>query len=333
MPTSSSKRQQRFLPYRFQEHGLQARVERCTFDRALPAGIAPDVERHLLDLSAQRFESATIELAVTLPTAILTEVVPPAERDAIPARILALVQCHSSRLRVAHVFAPGPTTAATYTGSIQLERDDIAGAVEITFMLVRTERFAATDEGYGVAVGSRLASSRPWEIRFDANIAPRGDYLDVREEDFREAGAARFASPDAMYQLDTDGETPILWLNSKHKRITSVLRSAASVGRVARTRDVAFDRISVSVWIRLFLHAARDVVRGDESATWKTAVLRHWLPSLYPEAMNHESRVEELREELADADEGRILGRLDLAIQAESDTARLFESLTDEIES
>jgi hypothetical protein len=231
------------------------------------------------------------------------------------------------------VFASGPITPTTYSGSVQLKRDDIAGAVEITFMLVRTTRCVIIDEGWAVESGARLASARPWEIRFDSNLAPRGDYLDVREEDFRQAGPARFAFPDAMYQLDTDGETPILWLNSAHKRTTSVLHSAASVGRTARIRDVAFDRISVSVWIRLFLQAARDVVRDDETAAWKTAVLRHWLPSLYPDATDHESRVEELRKELRDADEGRILGRLDLAIQTELETARLFDSLTDEIES
>lgn len=334
MPSSASTRHQKFLPYRFADCGLLTRITRCVLDGERPANAVPDIDRHLLDLSSQRFKVASLDLSVTLSREVLAAVLPAAETAHAPARLIALVRCDASRLRTAVEIAAGPLAPAIYSGAVPIRRDEIAGVLEVVTMLVRSAPCTIRDEGWAVESGARLASARPWEIRIDPSHSPRGEFLDIRVEDFKTAGPPRFPSASAMYQLECEGESPILWLNSANKRISSVLHNVANVGRAARIRDIAYERISVSVWIRLFLRAARDLMRlGEPVHPWQMAVLRHWLPMLYPDATDHESRFDAMRTELTDGDEGHILERLDLAIQTELETAHVFEILTDEIES
>lgn len=333
----SARRRHRFLPYRFEEHGLAARIARCHLD-ARPAGVAADPERHLLDLSAQRFGRAEVELIVTVRPEVMSAVIPPDERARPPVQVLALVSCGPSRVRRAVPLAEvagEAGEAGAYAGVIAVERAEARGAVEVTAMLVRAAAAgAAGAPGFAGRAGDRLASSRTWEIRVDASAAPRGEYLDVRYEDFARVGPPKFPAPAAMYQLDCEAEAPILWLNTASARLAGALASNASTGRLARIRDAIFDRISAAVWTRLFLRAMGELVRTGETAwPWQTAVLQRWLPRLYAEDPDHESRVESLSREVADGDADLVLARLDLAIQDELESARVHAQLIEELES
>lgn len=344
MASSSTTHERQFLPYRFKEHGIEVGIEGCWLDDR-PAKIAADAERHLLDLSGQPFARVAIALVATVPRNVLTAVLSPAELLAPPIKLLVLVRCAATRLRAQlelgtssalrapHDFAPDDATrSARYTGRLTLARDDLRGAVEITGLLVRSENSLEHEAGRAAEANLRLASARTWELRIDPGPTPPGEYLDTRQEDFLQAGAIRFPEPEALYHLDCDGEAPILWINSRHHRVAGILHSAANTGRSARIRDVVFDRIEAAVWPRLFLRAARALHEtGDPPFTWQAAVLRKWLPELYPQCGDHEGRLVALRQEL-DSAEGPLLDRLDLALQRQTRAAGHFDLLVQEIE-
>lgn len=340
MSASSATRLHRFLPHRYVEYGLQAHVTRCFFDGNERLTAAIDPERHLVSLVGQRFQRATVELSVALPPAVLALVLPPLEQRAPPVHVIAIVECHASRYRRGVVLsateggAPLLLAGAPCLGQLELGREELLGSAEITILLVRAATGEAAGPGWAVERGARLASARGWEVRVDANASPRGEYLDIREEEFARVGPPRFPQPDALYQLDCDGELVVLWLNSEKTRVAGVLHSEGTVGRRARLREVVFDRIYGAVWVRLFLRAVHDVVRlGEPSYPWQTAVLQKWLPGLYPEQQDHESRIEALRVEAAEGDVSELLGRLDLLIQVENQAAYVHEMLVQEVES
>ncbi|HYU14525.1 MAG TPA: hypothetical protein VEL05_00570 [Candidatus Acidoferrum sp.] len=334
MATGTATRRHRFQPYRFAEHGLALSPARCVLDGERAIAAAPDVERHLLDLSAHRFRTARLSIDVAVSPSLLASVFPPDEAGAAPARVALVLRCPSTRVRLAQAVAEPPLTPGTYTAAVELERARLWGAVELASVLVRTSARPERGDGFAAFAGARVADSTPWEIRVDAVQAVRGLYLDIRYEDFGKAGVDQFPSPDALYQLDCDGEAPILWLNSAHERVATSLDSAASVGRVARLRDVLFERIQHAVWTRLFVAAARDAIRiGEPAFEWQEPVLRMWLPRLYPGSGDNESRLASLEHEMEEDGLAGLLGRLDGLLQEEHGTARAFDLLAEEIES
>jgi hypothetical protein len=281
----------------------------------------------------QRFTRATVEVSVTVPAVILEAVVPPWELATPPVTLIALVRCEPSRHRRSVVLAATvPAAGLVCRGRVELAREELLGAAELSILLVRDAASPDAGQGWATERGARLASARSWEVRVDVGASPRGEYLDVREEDFAKIGPPQFRQPDAVYQLDCEGESVVLWLNSARTRVVGVLHSEGNVGRRARLRDAVFDRIYAAVWMRLFLRAAQDVLRlGEPAWPWQGAVLQKWLPELYPDQPDHEARLDALHLEAADGLHD-LLGRLDLAIQAENQAAHLYEMLIEEVE-
>jgi hypothetical protein len=334
MANGTATRRHRFQPYRFGEHGVALAPTRCVLEGERAISLAPDQDRHVLDLSAHRFHAARLSFDIAVPPALLAAVFPPDEAAAAPARLALLLRCPSTRVRMAEPVVGPPLRAATYTAAVDLERPRLWGTVELSAVIIRESARHDRGDGFAAFAGARVADARPWEIRVDGVQAVRGQFLDIRYEDFRRAGPDQFPNPDALYQLDCDGETPILWLNSAHARICTSLDSVASIGSVARLRDVAFERIQHAVWTRLFASAARDVGRlGECPFDWQEPVLRMWLPRLYPDAGDHESRLAALAQELEEDDLAGILGRLDGLLQEEHQTARALDLLAEEMES
>jgi hypothetical protein len=334
VPAGTATRRHRFQPYQFAEHAIELTPTWCALDDQRALGVVPDIERHLLDLSSQRYQRARLSLSLTVAPALLAAVFPAGELDAPPARLAILLRCPATRLRVAVGVAGPPVRGGTYTAAVELRRADLSGAVELGAVLIRDVARSGPEDGFASFAGAKLADARPWELRIDAVRPVHGQYLDVRYEDFRAAGVGQFPRPDALYQLDCDGEAPILWLNLAQPRICSSLDSVATTGHVARLRDVVFERIQHAVWSRLVIAAARDVTRlGEPAFAWQEPVLRTWLPRLYPDAGDHDSRVAALGRELDDGDVAALLGRLDGLLQDEHDTARCLDLLAEEIES
>lgn len=335
MPSDSATRALQFLPFAYKEAGLQARVTRCRLDGVERTAASIDEERHVVSLVGQRFQTAALELTVTAPVTLWAAVLAPPERAAPPVQVVAIVSCAASRCRRS-VPLEGDPASGRWSGQVLVPRDEVFGAAEVVILLVRSAGAQLADPsasvGYATARGARLASARPWEVRVDAGASPRGEYLDIREVDFAKIGPPQFPRPEALYQLQCEGESVVLWLNAAIPRVMGVLHSDGTVGRRARLRDALYDRIYCAVWPRLFVRATHEVVQGGEpSYPWQTAVLQKWLPGLYPDRADHEARLDALRVEVGDGDLGEILGRLDLLIQAENELSHVHDRLALEV--
>ncbi|RMH40924.1 MAG: hypothetical protein D6689_12350 [Deltaproteobacteria bacterium] len=314
------KRQQ-FLPYRYDRFGVVATPERCAIDGARTV-TAVRADRHLVDLSAHRFDEATIEWRLDVPAALIDAVLPPGERADPPVAIVVAVRCPATRLRTAVRIPWADVRDGKARAATRIRRGDARGSVDVVALAVRTRDASDAVDGYAMARGARLAGSRPWELRFDRLRDPRGAYLDVRYARFGDYGPPQFPSPASLYQLDCDGDSPVLWLNLDHERVCEALDSNANVGTRAAIRDVLFDSIAHAVWTRLFVEAAEQVRDGDEPPfEWQRSVLERFLPALYPHCTDHAARVAALREEREQGDAGRVLDRLDAVLQEQLDVA------------
>jgi len=332
MTRAITTRRQHFLPYRFDDHALVLRVERCVLDGTRDVTASYDAERSLLDLSSSRFKAVRLRLGVKVDAEVLASVFPRAEHASPPGQVAVTITCAATRVRRAVVLGTGALTAGVVQGELDLVRKDLHGTVELVPVLVRTSERSEDDDEFATTTGSRLATGRALEVRIDVGRTPRGEYLDIRYESFREQGPPQFPRPDAMYQLDCEGDAPVLWLNLDHSKICSVFDGTGMVGRVARVRDVLFAQISQAVWTRLFWRAARGVQRAGETVhDWEHAVLTRLLPRIYPEVPNHESRIEALRADLdGDADD-LVLARLDGALQDLLEVAACATGLAEEL--
>jgi hypothetical protein len=301
-------------------------------DDARDVGNLFDPERHLVDLSAYRFDRSVLDFVVTVSNDTIAAVFAPGERSQVPAQLVVVVQCARTRVRRGVLAAIAPLAAGEHRVAVELMRSDVIGGVELTPFLVRSAGRTDARDGYAVALGSRVASGRTIEVRFETIREPVGEFLDVRYESFRAKGPPQFPRVDAVYQLEAAGDHPILWLNLDHQHLCPILDDVANIGRMARTRDLLFDRIEYAVWTRLFLRAARDHVRtdGELPFAWQRPVLTKLLALVYPEVVDHESRLEALRRDF-DESEDELLDRLDTGLQQERELGRIATALAEEL--
>ena len=311
----TSRRHERFAPYRHEPFGLRVHPRACRLDGA--RAISPfNVETHIADLVEHRFREVAIDLAIEVPRKVIEAVFPEVEREAPPAQLILAIRCPKTRLRRTVAVAGSPRAATSIEATVTLERAELRGSVEIVPFLIRTEAARSDEPGFASAVGAQVASARSWEVRVDRLRPPAGNYIEVSYVSFKEHGPPQFRFPDNLYQLTSDKATPTLWLNTDHPHIVEVLDSKGTFGVRARIREVLFDTISHSVWTRLFLKAASDARGGDDVPfEWEDAVLETFLPKLYPESKGKSSQLEALRDELEGGDLAQVLDRLDEILQ------------------
>ena len=323
-------RRERFLPYRYERFGLVLNPVRCVLDGTREIE-AFQTERHLIDLSDYRFDTVALVVRVEVPVGLFEKVLPPAERQEGAARVVLALRCPKVMTRRALSQTVGPHGSGDVEFSVELFRRDVVGSLDLVPYLVR-KGLGTETEGYAHLPGTRLASARPWEVRFDLLRTPGGDYLDIRYVSFREQPEG-FASPESIFQLDVDRENPVLWLNLDHPQVCEVLDNNANVGMRAQIRDVFFDYVSHVVWSRLFHKAAADLkeaLPGDYLPfEWEDNVLRELLPVLYAEEANHESRRAALRRDLEQSDHTVLLQRLDAVLQARLDVPKHMTRLAE----
>jgi len=308
-------RREVFLPYNFEPFGLTLVPVRCLLDGARSVDLL-DPTKHLVDVAEARFAQLQLELRVTFDRDLLGRIFPPSETTSSPGRILIVARCPATRLRRAFMVTAGPLAATDYTSVVELSRAELRGSVELLAVLVRAAGRSRQPDGFACAAGTKLASARSWELRIDSPRATAGLYLEIRFVSFQTSPPPQCLWPGNLYLLQV-GESPVLYLNSDHDAVCAVLNTKATSGERAALREVFFDQISQSVWTRLFLAAASSMDEsGEADFDWQQAVLEQFLPALYPDRADHESRVEALEEDLA-ASQNReeLLGRLDGILQ------------------
>ncbi|MEQ9498734.1 MAG: hypothetical protein RIT81_17785 [Deltaproteobacteria bacterium] len=302
---------------------MELRVVECVLDAA--DSIAPDAEHKVVELDVE-WHHATVTLEVEVSEATAGTVLPP---GAMPGdvEVLVVTTCPSTFVRTAQR-APLEAFERPVRVELELERDRLAGTVELKALLVRAKDAPPCD-GFGHAVGVRLAESAAWELLVDRRPESAGQYLDIRYRPFSEDPVIPVRDRKNLYLLETDGPAPVLWINADHERLSAVLDSRGTVGLHARLREVVFDHLGHAVWTQLFLHAAeRYVASGECVHEWQDVVLDRVLADVYPDDPNTAVRRDRL---VADFEElPTVLRRLDAALQRRDDLAGHLTKLVEE---
>lgn len=310
--SGSKKRtkRERFLPYAYERFGLEIALHSVVLDEHRDVEVI-DSERRLVSVNDPQWRLLRLEGSVRVPASTLDRVFPEAERSAPPIRIVLAVRGPSTRLRRGlRLEPPDGERASSFT--LELERADVHGTVEIVPYLLRDTAAPAAVPGFAYRTASRLASSRSWTVRVDRARDPAGEFLDTRYHPFSNDEQLRpFAH--ALYRLELS-EQPTLWINTDHARLTDVLEEEGTRGPRARIREVAFDHISQGVWTQLFVQAALDLRDGELVFAWEDTVLRELLPGVV-EGRTHRARVDALSLALRRGELPHLLSRLDAVLQ------------------
>jgi hypothetical protein len=314
-PVSSTKRE-RFLPWAWLKTGLGLEVIEVTLDGERPAAQHP--ERHLVELD-EVWKQAEVVVQVGLADGLRAQVLPPGDETGLS--VVLAVRCDETRLRRGERLLLPPNAWGVHH-RLTLRREDLAGSVELSAALVRERQAPVGSAGFATAAGARLAAAWPWELRVDRKRALSGVYLDVRYRSFAQDATMPERERKNLYRLEAEAEAPILWLNSDHGAIASVLDAKGQVGNRAHQRDVTYDVMVPMVWMQLFVRAATELKRQGEVAwPWQEAVLDAVASLLEVERSQLELELEELP---------AVLSRLDGALQAKHQLAAHLLRLVEE---
>jgi len=305
----------RALPFAYLGTGVRARVEHVALDGYEIDDVA-DADAHRIDLDGRAWRRIVLRVTIDVPRATIERVVPTAERSSPPLAVVVVLRCRTTHLRrgVEAIASDAPSDSTedglqSYVARIAVDRQDVRDTVELLPFLVRRRDARAPEARYARAAGARIASGWGWKIVVDASPRGRSRHIDVRYTSFSDSDWEMLReAADTLYLLEADLNQPV------------------------RLRDLAFDRIAVSVWMQLFLHAARDVDEdGETMFEWGRGVLENWLPDLMPDTHDAELRVERLREARDDASElAALLQRLDTLLQRRDHAVRHLVRMLEE---
>ncbi len=320
-------RRARFLPFRTaRPSDVRLAVEHLVLDGGPTRDGAGD--EPVLDLSAHRFDTLHLALRLEVAAGAIRHVLPPGERHDPPLAVAVVAGCAGTRLRAVERIPVPAAGDLEATVTFDLRRADLRGEVTVVAHLVRTREALRPRAGFAGHAAAILGASHPIRLHIDPARRSRGGHLDVRYESF-----SSMVGFDArtLFRLETERDTPVLWLNMDRPEVRQVLDSRGRTGPVARAREVTFDAVALVVWIRLAASAlwALDA-DGRTAFPWQEAVLREILPALVPEAADHDSRV---RAALRLRDEGpaELLAGLEAVVQVRTKVLDHVEALAKEI--
>ncbi|KIG19267.1 hypothetical protein DB30_03823 [Enhygromyxa salina] len=324
--------EQRFFPWVHEAHALKLAVLGGQLDADTSVSVIDrlDPRGHTVDLSAA-WQRATLDLQLSVPSRVVTQVVGAHERDDPPLAILVALRCDRTRVRrQVGLLNWNQGSGGRFELTLELRRDEFADVAEIDAFVIRSR--AATHDTPGVAslAGARLASARSWQLLIDKPIERAGNYLDIQYRSFAQEPSIPPPQRASLYRLDLAREDPILYLNADHEHVRAVLDAKGTTGPRARARELLFERIQAGVWTQLFLSAStRFVEDGDHAYAWERSVLDQWLVRLYPDEVDDAARRERLCHDHRQLPS--LLVQLDAVIQVSGELAQLAAKLADEI--
>ena len=323
MARKSQRHRSRSLPFRYQEEGLNFELEEYSIDgrRLQEIDLAPgqntlDVSpgQHSEGSSDDHWDWVTLFGRLEVPDSVTSQLFPPSERDAPPAKLEVAVHCHDTIYRNSENIAEAPATPGVYDVKIRLDWENFRGSVELFPYLARTEEGEA-DGSYASTRNVKVASGNRYEVVVDHRDKDAPPAIDGEEASF--SRSSHLPGEEKLYYLDFRNEArPKLWINADHPRIADILRSDGSVGAEPRMRDVILDQIGYGVWSQLFVRAAAAVgPSGDVEYEWQQTVLEAFAPELY-DVDDIEDAKQLLRDDVRDPTEvARLVGRLDGELQ------------------
>lgn len=329
MESRSRSIQRRYLPYRYDKHGIDFSISSFRLDGGEKI---TDVnqERRLISLENRgKWDEVTVSGEIKIDQDVIDDVLPVEERLQPPIKIYIASRCEYTYLRESKLIDSPPVSLEGYDFSVTLSRNRLRNTASLKPYIIRTGDSNAETDEFATAKGVRLASSKSWEIRVDVQESPSGEYLEVLYDSFENKDY--LPEGDQVYHLDfREAKNPTLWLNSDHEKITRVLDSRARRGPDARVRDVFFDQISQSVWTQLIVHAATNIdEEGEVRYDWEDSVLDRFINDIYPDTDENEARTKLSQDIMSKEKLPDITSRIDSALQTR---LRCHENMTKVIE-
>lgn len=301
-------------------------------DEPVP-GARVDADRRevrLLDL--ERADWAVAELTVVLsgPLTELREL----EQSGIEPAAFAVAHCAASNTRQAVELKPDPDNAARWRGTLELQRSNWFGRIDLRGALV------ATVEGVGDRV---IGTPDAWVIRLDdvppppVNGAIRTVWHDFLSPDEELSWLLEHKAEPAFLRLDDD--QPTLYLNRGFEGLKMLLdlKSKRDGGEQA-LHDQARASIATEVWTAMF-NAAVQAIRHEEEdgapdwpeEAWKRTALEMLLDRVYPDK-EPEDALQEIAELRRDESSGGALQQMMLiAVSRHVGGARLLRGAISEL--
>jgi hypothetical protein len=287
-----------FYPYRTRSDGLVLSCESNEADVIVE-------ERRVLMQNVPDDAEVTLRLRVVEVDDPVAAVLPDYEREDPPLETIVAARSLGSRFRRSVALTKDGDDA--WIGELKLERRDVFGTIELEPLMVRT-RPGQENGGFAGHVGARVAWGQIVVAQLDDPPTSSGENLEIKWDDFaKTSNAWRAEHPDALYLLEMDEETPVLWLNEAIPHFKVVAHSRGRRGREMRVRNAVFATIASQVWTSLLSAVATNLARltqedpegGSAQALetlseWETRVLHHWASILFSDSGGNDEAIEEL---------------------------------------
>jgi hypothetical protein len=317
-----------FFPYPVAEGALKIRYE-------FKSDQLEDVDHgRILAVEVPEPEPVRLDLTVEVAEGTYDKVLPEPERAEPPVDLVIALRSVSARERKTVEMVPDD---GCWRGTLDIPKSELYGEVDLEPILIRNR--PGSDDGYAAHRGAMIATGETVKVLVDEPPLPVGGFIEIKFESFRESGnRKRSEKPKLLYMLDTDRETPIIWLNEDIPEFKNVMLARGPRGGNLRVRDAMFDTVVSQVWtslasvaltnLALALHEGEDddADRLASLPEWHQRVISFWAPTLYPG-----SRAEAIESVIDTASDRRLLpelfDRLSVAVQEQARTGRAFQGL------
>lgn len=287
------------------------------------------------DLSDEdlKWTKLAVKVEVRMPLDELRAVLPATAQVRDDTILVVSIQCESTKFREAHEL---PSQGdGFWEGTFTILRALSRGTVRIApYVCRKTSRPDPDTNSVAVEQHALIASGQPLRIFVDeANFTFKGD-IDFKWEDFRESDNSwRRAHASDIYYLDTSRSRPLLFVNSRYKKLRSALQETSRHGVDAVVRYLANAGIAQAVWTQLYLTALGGIDYEEEtgdahppSEEWKAHAVRRLGSSLIPEQSEHD-RLRSLAQQFRSPDRlPALMSKIGTAVQETVRSYKLLES-------
>jgi hypothetical protein len=275
-----------------------------------PIDTESDEEVSTYDLSHEQrsWEQIRFKVEASLPEEELNQLLPTGFHIDADVRMYVGLECASTRLREAVELV---RTASEWSGDILIRRKHVRGTVRLTPFLVRATDIPSLPSDASAQVATehamRIGEGRSLALVVDPPDRKLQRFVNTVWEHFESsANPLRRDNKSLVFDLELDGEEPLLILNSAYTGMRAALHSRKRSGGAAVMRHAVNGTIAVTVWTQLYLAAIGSIDYSEESGeltmpatAWKRRVLQGLIdqaPSNLPKDERLKSMVQ-LRDE------------------------------------
>jgi hypothetical protein len=245
-------------------------------------------EESTVRIVGESWNQLSLALTAVVPDASLRLVLPEGADAREGTALMLSIRCPATRVR--EVVRAKAEASGRWTATVLLNKNAAHTTVEVRPLLVRTTRTAPTESDVSGDYAAVIGEGRAVRVLIDERVLNIGSSFKVTWEEFSESGNPwRKSHPDDIFHLDFGDDKPALVLNSRYSSLRAALHSTKSKGVDAIIRHLGNGLIAQTVWIQLLVASAA-AIRSDEeggsaeepSIEWQSAVLRKFLPRIYP---------------------------------------------------